>query len=63
MRFIMFLLAVGVAFVAWDAIENNGRYVNLIARDLKGSMQFAGGGGVVVIRPPDLSPTWKKFRN
>ena len=63
MRFIMFLLAVGVAFVAWDAIANNGRYVNLIARDLKGSMQFAGGGGFGVIRPPDLSPSWKKFGN
>ena len=66
MRFILLVLAIAFAFVAWDVAANNGRYVSLIARDLRGSMQFAGGsgsGGFGVVRPPDLSPNWKKIGN
>ena len=57
MRIIMFMLAAAVAFVVWDGISNNGRYVNSFARQLSGR-QVAGGDFQHF--ELDLSPAWKK---
>jgi hypothetical protein len=57
MRIVMFVLAAAVAFVVWDGLANNGRYVNSLARQVSGR-EVAGGD---FQRPQlDLSPAWKK---
>ena len=59
MRTLMFLLVALFAFVVWDAVANNGKYVNRVAGKLTGSTQVAGGD-FFTTRQLDLSPMWKK---
>jgi hypothetical protein len=60
MRLMMFVLAIGIAFVAWDTFANHGRYLAQFSREMHRTTGLAGIG-VGTIKPPDLSPTWKRI--
>ena len=46
MRTIMFVLVAALAFVVWDALANNGKYVNatanVVAKDLSSTRLVLG---------------------